>query len=69
MSDPNVDAVCAMLQSRARFGLKKYGVDTTRQDLTHLDWLRHAQEEAMDLAVYLQRIITDLEAMRETTSI
>lgn len=61
MSDPNVDTVCAMLQSRAKFGLKKYGVDTTRKDLTDLQWLRHAQEEAMDLAVYLQRIITDLE--------
>ena len=69
MSDPNVDAVCAMLQSRARFGLKKYGVDTTRQDLTHLEWLKHAQEEAMDLAVYLQRIITDLEAMCDTTAV
>jgi hypothetical protein len=61
MSDPNVDAVCAMLQNRAQVGLKKYGVDTTRQDLTHIEWLKHAQEEALDLAVYLQRIITDLE--------
>ena len=61
MSDPNVNAVCAMLQNRAQVGLKKYGVDTTRQDLTHIQWLKHAQEEALDLAVYLQRIITDLE--------
>lgn len=61
MSDPNVDAVCDMLQNRAQVGLKKYGVDTTRQDLTHIEWLKHAQEEALDLAVYLQRIITDLE--------
>lgn len=62
MTDPNVNAVCAMLQSRAEVGLKKYGVDTTRQDLTHLQWLKHAQEEALDLAVYLQRIITDIES-------
>lgn len=61
MSDPNVNVVCAMLQSRAEVGLKKYGIDTTRQDLTHIEWLKHAQEEALDLAVYLQRIITDLE--------
>ena len=65
MSDPNVDAVCSMLQSRAEVGLRKYGVDTTRQDLTHIQWLRHAQEEALDLAVYLQRVITDLEKLRE----
>jgi hypothetical protein len=65
MSDPNVDAVCVMLQTRAEVGLKKYGVDTTRQDLTQIQWLRHAQEEALDLAVYLQRVITDLEKLRE----
>lgn len=61
MTDPNVMAVCTMLQNRAQVGLKKYGVDTTREDLTHIQWLKHAQEEALDLAVYLQRIITDLE--------
>jgi len=61
MSDPNVQAVCNMLQSRSQVGLKKYGVDTTREDLTHIQWLKHAQEEALDLAVYLQRIITDIE--------
>ena len=51
-----------MLISRAKVGLNKYGVDTTRQDLTNIQWLRHAQEEALDLAVYLQRIINDLES-------
>lgn len=61
MSDPNVQAVCNMLQSRSQVGLKKYGLDTTREDLTHIQWLKHAQEEALDLAVYLQRIITDIE--------
>jgi len=50
-----------MLQNRAQIGFKKYGVDTTRKDLTHIEWLKHAQEEALDLSVYLQRIITDLE--------
>lgn len=69
MSDPNVDAVCAMLQNRAEVGLKKYGVDTTRSDLTHIQWLRHAQEEALDLAVYLQRIITDLEKTIDTSAV
>ncbi len=28
-----------------------------RTDLSRLDWLRHAQEEAMDLAVYLEKLI------------
>lgn len=61
MLDPNVESVRQKLKERAEVGMKKYGVDTTRQDLTHLQWLKHAQEEAMDLAVYLERVIKDLE--------
>jgi len=61
MSDKNVEAVREKLKTRAAFGLLKYGVTTERMDLTHIDWLRHAQEEAMDLAVYLERVIKDLE--------
>jgi hypothetical protein len=34
------------------------GDDTMdRQDLNRLEWLKHAQEEAMDLAVYLEKLI------------
>lgn len=60
MLDPNVEAVREKLKQRAEVGLAKYGTDTTRQDLSFVDWLRHAQEEALDLAVYLERIISDL---------
>jgi hypothetical protein len=28
-----------------------------REDLTELEWLTHAQEEAMDLSIYLQKCI------------
>lgn len=61
MTDRNVDAVRDKLKTRAAFGLLKYGVTTERTDLTHIEWLIHAQEEAMDLAVYLERVITDLK--------
>ena len=56
------DAVSAKLQVRARAGLSKYGVTMERTDLSRLDWLVHAQEEAMDLAVYLERLIQDERA-------
>lgn len=55
--DRNVAAVQAKMQQRAELGLKKYGVTTERTDLTLLDWLRHAQEEAMDQAIYLEAAI------------
>ena len=53
------DSVADKLQSRAAAGLAKYGVTMDRTDLSRLDWLIHAQEEAMDLAVYLERLIQD----------
>lgn len=51
------DAVCLKIQQRAKFGLQKYGVTLERTDLPELQWLIHAQEEAMDLANYLEVLI------------
>lgn len=59
MSDRNVAAVRRKLRDRERAGLRKYGVTTERTDLSRLDWLVHAQQEAMDLAVYLERLIQE----------
>jgi hypothetical protein len=55
--DPIVEAVRAKLLRRSQIGLTKYGVALNRTDLTRIDWLRHAQEEAMDLANYLEVLI------------
>ena len=51
------DAVCKKVQKRAEFGLLKYGVTLERTDLNTLEWLVHAQEEAMDSANYLEVLI------------
>ena len=59
--DKNVQAVRQKLADRAEFGMMKYGVSTERTDLSARQWLIHAQEEAMDLAVYLQRLIDDID--------
>jgi hypothetical protein len=58
--DKNVQQVRQKLADRAEFGMMKYGVSTERTDLSAKQWLIHAQEEAMDLAVYLQRLIDDM---------
>ena len=60
--DPIVEAVVAKLRARSVVGLGKYGVGLDRPDLGLLDWLRHAQEEAMDLANYLECVIRSMEA-------
>jgi hypothetical protein len=59
--DKNVQQVRQKLANRAEFGMMKYGVSTERTDLSAKQWLIHAQEEAMDLAVYLQRLIDDID--------
>jgi len=59
--DLNVEAVKEKLDRRSRIGMQKYGTTTDRSTLTRLQWLQHAQEEAMDLAIYLQRLITEEE--------
>ena len=51
------DKVMAKIYNRAIMGKAKYGVTMERTDLTTLDWLIHAQEEAMDMAVYLEKLI------------
>lgn len=55
--DKHVEAVRQQLLERSEVGLQKYGVTTERTDLTRLDWLRHAQQEALDFAVYLEVLI------------
>ena len=59
MLDKHVTAVLDKIKFRATVGFNKYGTNMERKDLSEIDWLVHAQEEAMDLAIYLQRIIDD----------
>jgi hypothetical protein len=45
------------LISREDKGLKEYGTTMDRTDLSEEDWLQHAYEEALDLSIYLKKII------------
>jgi hypothetical protein len=49
--------VCIKILDRAEVGENKYGKTMERTDLSTIDWVKHAQEEAMDLAVYLEKIL------------
>ena len=53
------DSVCADIQTRADLGLTKYGVTMERVDLSETQWLQHAYEETLDLAVYLKKILME----------
>jgi hypothetical protein len=51
------EKVCERILERAETGKSKYGVTMEREDLSRLEWLKHAFEESADLAVYLQKLI------------
>ncbi len=59
------DLVCESIQGRAQVGANKYGVTMERDDLRVTDWLKHAQEEALDLSVYLQRLLMDFSKVKD----
>jgi hypothetical protein len=46
----------ARFKERSEVGIKKYNTTLERTDLTTLEWLQHAQEEAMDFVLYLERL-------------
>ena len=54
--DRIVIQVLNQIADRSEKGLEKYGTNLERTDLETLDWLQHAQEEAMDLCLYLERL-------------
>ena len=45
------------LNEREEKGLDTYGTTMDRTDLTEKEWLQHAYEEALDLALYLKKLI------------
>lgn len=60
--DRIVISVMNKFADRAELGQKKYGTNLERTDLTTLEWLNHAQEEAMDFVLYLERLKQEYDA-------
>jgi|LakMenE18May11ns_1017448.scaffolds.fasta_scaffold9524945_3 hypothetical protein len=56
VEDPIVLKVMSKFYERSQRGIDKYGTMLTRTDLDALEWLNHAQEEAMDFCLYLERL-------------
>lgn len=54
--------VCAEIARRQALGIAKYGQTVADNPLSLRQWLQHALEEALDLAVYLKRSIAELDA-------
>lgn len=64
MKDKHVQSVKAKFEARSQTGINKYGVTLERDDLSLEDWITHAQEEAMDLTLYLERLKEEVQLIK-----
>lgn len=55
-TDSVVFSIISQFKQRADFGMKKYGTNLDRTDLSVLEWIQHAQEEHMDAILYLEKL-------------
>ena len=53
--------VCKNILDRQQLGIKKYGRTVANNPLTERQWLQHAYEEALDLSIYLKRLIQEMD--------
>jgi hypothetical protein len=49
------------IMTRQKMGIAKYGTTVAANPLSHKEWLQHAYEEALDMAIYLRRAIEEIE--------
>lgn len=60
-----LNKVVAELEAREAKGLDTYGTTLDRTDLTRSQWLQHAYEEALDLALYLKKLKIEEDAREQ----
>jgi succinate dehydrogenase flavin-adding protein (antitoxin of CptAB toxin-antitoxin module) len=60
MTDPIVSMVIAQFRERSKRGIEKYDTTLAENDLSLVQWLEHAKEEAMDQVLYLERAIDEI---------
>lgn len=59
--DSCVKSVIEKFITRADFGMKKYGTNLDRTDLSVLDWIQHTQDEHMDAILYLEKLKKEIQ--------
>ena len=63
VKDTIVESVISQFKQRSEIGIAKYGVTLDRTDLSTLDWINHAQQEAMDFCLYLEKLKSEIEKL------
>lgn len=61
VEDPTVVNVLRRFETRSQFGMKHYGTSMHDNPSNVEFWITNAMEEAMDLTLYLQRLLEKLK--------
>lgn len=63
-TDSIVDSIIDRFVERAQVGMRKYGTNLDRDDLSLEQWLEHSIEEQLDNILYMQRALKELRSSK-----
>jgi hypothetical protein len=66
IKDSIVESVINQFKQRSEFGIKKYNTTLDRTDLSTLDWIEHAKQEAMDFILYLEKLKSQFNNLKNS---
>lgn len=65
IKDSIVESVINQFKQRSEAGIKKYNTTLDRDDLSVLEWLEHAKQEAMDFILYLEKLKSEVNNLKK----
>lgn len=65
MIEDTESLVCVDIRYRQQLGIRKYGTTLADNPLTEDQWIEHAYHEALDLALYLRRLMQQRATSRQ----
>jgi hypothetical protein len=63
MIEDTESIVIADIKKRQQLGIKKYGTTVANNPLYLREWLEHAYQESLDLAIYLKRSMQEADRL------
>ena len=66
LKDSIVESVINQFKQRSEVGIKKYNTTLDRNDLSTLEWIEHAKQEAMDFILYLEKLKSEVTNLKKS---
>lgn len=66
VKDSIVESVINQFKQRSEAGIKKYNTTLDRNDLSTLEWIEHAKQEAMDFILYLEKLKSQFNNLKNS---